>query len=241
MIMNTEFNIYCDESCHLENDKQKSMTLGGIWIPIGKRLEITKRLREIKEQHGLSKHYEMKWTKVSPSKELFYKNIIDYFFDDEDIHFRCVVIPEKKMLNHEKYKQTHDDWYYKMYFHMLKVILRPNEKYNIYLDIKDTLGKEKIVQLHKVLSHSLYDFNQNIIKKVQLIRSHESDILQIVDLLIGAIGYFHRGLKTSSTKQALIERIMQRSGYSLVKNTLFKEDKLNILIWDTSRKDDEPT
>lgn len=27
------FNIYCDESCHLENDHQQVMVLGAIWCP----------------------------------------------------------------------------------------------------------------------------------------------------------------------------------------------------------------
>lgn len=27
----TEYNIYCDESCHLENDRQPIMVLGGMW------------------------------------------------------------------------------------------------------------------------------------------------------------------------------------------------------------------
>ncbi len=28
--MSQVFNIYCDESCHLENDRQKAMVLGAI-------------------------------------------------------------------------------------------------------------------------------------------------------------------------------------------------------------------
>jgi hypothetical protein len=29
--MNKTYNIYCDESCHLENDKQEVMVLGAVW------------------------------------------------------------------------------------------------------------------------------------------------------------------------------------------------------------------
>ena len=35
--MSREFNIYCDESCHLENDQQKAMVLGLIWCDKTKR------------------------------------------------------------------------------------------------------------------------------------------------------------------------------------------------------------
>jgi len=31
--MSQVFNVYCDESCHLENDKQKVMVLGAVWSP----------------------------------------------------------------------------------------------------------------------------------------------------------------------------------------------------------------
>jgi len=31
-------NIYCNESCHLEHDRQKVMVLGAIWCPLEKGL-----------------------------------------------------------------------------------------------------------------------------------------------------------------------------------------------------------
>lgn len=229
--MSQTFNIYCDESCHLENDGQNAMALGAIWLPKEKTKEIAIRLREIKEQHGLGKHFEMKWTKVSPAKLDFYLRAIDYFFDDDDLRFRCVVVPDKAVLDHKKFKQTHDDWYYKMYFNLLKVIFRPDDRYRIFLDIKDTQGGKKVNKLHEVLCNEMYDFDRKIIEKVQLVHSHEVEVLQLADLLIGAFGYLHRGLQTSTAKQAIIARIKERSRYSLQKSTLLKEEKFNILIW----------
>jgi len=101
------FNIYCDESCHLPNDGQTIMTLGLIWCPLDKTREIAIRLREIKARHNLASDFEIKWTKVSPSKVLFYQDIIDYFFDDDDLHFRSVVI-QKSEINHDLFNQTHE-------------------------------------------------------------------------------------------------------------------------------------
>ena len=34
--MSDTFNVYCDESCHLENDHQKAMVLGAVWCPLDK-------------------------------------------------------------------------------------------------------------------------------------------------------------------------------------------------------------
>ena len=66
--MSELFNIYCDESCHLENDGQKSMVLGAIYCPKDKAREIAVRLREIKKEFGLSRWMEVKWTSVSPAR-----------------------------------------------------------------------------------------------------------------------------------------------------------------------------
>lgn len=229
--MSDTYNVYCDESCHLENDGIKVMTLGALWCPVSKRAEIAKRVREIKVKHGLAADFEIKWTKVSQGNLAFYMDVVDYFFDDDDCYFRGLVVPDKTKLNHQEFGQDHDDWYYKMYFVMLKTIFEPRSKYRVYIDIKDTLGNEKVEKLHDVICNSHYDFSQNIIERMQRIHSHEAEQLQVADLLIGALGYLHRGLTTNSAKLKLIERIQQRSGYRLMRNTLLRESKFNLFIW----------
>jgi len=226
-----EYNIYCDESCHLENDYINVMVMGAIWCAKDKRKEICKRLREIKADFGLAPLFEIKWNKVSPAKKDFYLCLIDNFFDDDDIHFRALIVSDKSVLNHEQYNQTHDDFYYKMYFDLLKVILTPANQYNIYIDIKDTRSQAKVEKLAKILRTSHYDFDQKIINHIQQIRSHEVELLPLVDLLTGAIGYHCRGLQSNSAKIAIIRQIRERSGYSLDNSTLFREDKLNLFFW----------
>lgn len=230
--MSQTYNVYCDESCHLENDKQKAMVLGAVWCAKDKRREVAERIREIKQKHGLSKQFEIKWTKVSPSKLAFYLDVIDYFFDDDDLHFRGVVAPDKNILEHGKFGQSHDDWYYKMYFVMLKAIFKPQSKYRVYIDIKDTLGAEKISTLHDVLCNNAYDYSRKMVERIQQVHSDEAEQLQLADLLIGALSYLHRGLSESTAKNAIIERIRKRSGYALLKNTLQMETKFNLLIWE---------
>ncbi|KUG26178.1 hypothetical protein ASZ90_003989 [hydrocarbon metagenome] len=224
-------NIYCDESCHLENDNYKVMVLGAIWLPEEKKEEIFNRLKEIKLKHGFTSTFEIKWNKVSKQKADFYFELINYFFDDDDLHFRTLVVPDKSILDHSSYNQTHDDFYYKMYFDLLKIILSPDYAYNIYLDIKDTQSQKKVEKLQDVLCSSHYDFEKKILRKIQQVRSHEVSALQLCDLFTGAVSYLHRGLTSSETKLMLIERIKERSGYSLLQNTLPKEDKMNVFVW----------
>jgi hypothetical protein len=207
------------------------MVLGAVWCPYEKAREIAMRIREIKVQHGLPANFEIKWTKVSPAKRYFYMEILNYFFDDDDLHFRALIVPDKSKLRHEEFNQTHDEFYYKMYFDMLKVILNPESRYRIYLDIKDTRSADKVAKLHEVLSNDSYDFEREIIEQVQIVRSHEVEQIQLVDLLLGIISYVNRGITTSPIKLALVTRMRQRSGYMLTKTTLLQERKVNLFRW----------
>lgn len=226
-----EYSIYCDESCHLENDNQKSMVLGGIWCPTDKRKKIAREIRAIKTKHKLKPKYEIKWNKVSKGQLGFFLEIVEYFFKNKDLHFRVLVIPDKTQLRHEEYKQSHDEFYYKSYFNLLKTLFQPDNHYNIYIDIKDTRGEEKIKKLHECLCRNQYDYDRDIIRKIQQVRSHELELVALADLFIGAMSYVHRELSSSEPKLEIIQEIRQFSKYSLFKSTLYREDKFNIFIW----------
>lgn len=188
------------------------------WCPSAKVRECNVAIRDIKARHELSREFEIKWTKVSPAKLDFYRALIDYFFDNENLYFRALIVPEKDKLKHAAFNQTHDDWYYKMYFDLLKVILSPSSTYQIFLDIKDTRSARKVVKLHEV-------------HNVQNVHSHEVELLQLCDLLIGTVSYVNRGLTSSSAKQELVRRMRERSGYKLTWTTLLKEEKVNLFRW----------
>lgn len=227
-----EYNIYCDESCHLENDHNKVMVLGAIKCSISQRSRIAKEMKAIKARHNLPTNFEIKWTKVSEAKVGFYLELINYFFSSPELSFRGLIVPDKSKLNHEMFNHTHDDFYYKMYFQLLKVMLENSNAYNIYLDIKDTQGSQKIEKLREYLSNANYDFDRKMIQKIQQVHSHEVEQLQLVDLIIGALGYLNRGLNGSSAKLKIIDRIQSLSGYSLTRKTLPSAQKFNLFIWD---------
>ncbi len=224
------YNVYCDESCHLEHDGQPIMTLGAVWCPLDKIHEIAFRIREIKSKHGIPRDYEVKWERVSPAKLQFYLDLVDYFFDDDDLHFRAYVA-KKEGLKHLEFGQTHDEWYFKMYFQMLSFLFDPECKYRIYLDIKDSRSAAKVSKLHDVLCNNMHDFDKQIIDRVQTVSSKEVAQVQLADLLIGAVGYANRKLDSSRAKLEIVARIKQRSRYTLTGNTLMRAQKINIFHW----------
>jgi len=241
--MSEIYNIYCDESCHLENDRIPVMVLGAVWCPRDSARIIAEQIRELKIKNGLSRYFEAKWTKISQAKLQFYLDLVDYFFDNDDLHFRGVLIPDKSILNHHAFEQTHDSWYYKMLFVMIEPIINPLDRYRVYLDIKDSRSEQKRKLLEGVLRNSRYDSGGHIIERVQQIRSHESELLQLADVLLGAVGHHNRNqtgdLKSrngNSGKLQVIRRIQRRSGKSLVNTTWLREPKFNLLVWHGNKK-----
>lgn len=226
------YNVYCDESCHLEHDHIPVMAWGGIYCEKQIVRELSDRIRVLKAKHGLKPGFEAKWTKVSPAKADFYLSLIDLFLDEERLRFRGLVVPNKGLLNHAAFDQSHDNWYYKMYFTMLRPIFSAPHRYRIYLDVKDTQGGPKTIKLHEVLANSLFDFDRECIERVQQVRSHESELLQIADLLIGALTYANRGLANSPAKSAIVARLRERLGANtLTRTSPFSAAKFNILVW----------
>ena len=225
-------NIYCDESCHLENDGQSAMTLGAVWCPAASARQIAEDIRALKTRHGMGRDFESKWAKVSPGGLPLYQGLLDYFFEKPDLHFRAVIAAEKARLRHADFKQTHDGWYYKMYFLLLRELVSPAARYAIYLDIKDTQSGPKTKKLWEVLCNNIRDFDREVVGRPQTVRSHEVEQIQLADLLTGIVSGANRVETTSPEKLALVERMRQRSGHDLTRSTPLSEDKVNIFRWD---------
>ena len=226
----SEYNIYCDESCHLEHDQQPVMLLGAIWCLKSDVQRYSIAIRDLKGKHGAKG--ELKWTKVSMSKLSYYLDLVNLFFSSPNFNFRCLVVDDKSKLNHDYFNQgSHDSFYYKMYFYLLRNILSNKNQYYIYLDMKDTRSQRKIDTLKDVLCNNVYDFEQLMIRRIQNIRSYESDLLQLSDFLLGGVSYRCRNLNTNQAKQTIIRRICDMSGFDLLRSTPPWEEKFNLFFF----------
>lgn len=236
-----KYNVYCDESCHLQNDGNDIMIIGGVFCPKHKVKKINKDIRKIKEKYNII-NSEIKWHKVSNNKIDFYKELVEYFFSNDELKFRCVIAPEKKKLNLEKFSLTYDDWYYRIYYLLLKEIVSVDDEYYIYMDIKDTNGGKKVKKLREVLNNLLYAFYNDVVKNIQLVRSDEIEIIQLSDVLIGAVSYVNRDLnKSDNGKSEIINLIMEKTGQSLKFTTTPKvlHNKFDVFRWKPKRNNEE--
>ncbi|MCX5867705.1 MAG: DUF3800 domain-containing protein [Proteobacteria bacterium] len=228
--MPQEINIYCDESCHLEHDHQPVMLFGAVWCPKSEVINISSSIRDLKKKFNA--RGELKWIKVSPSRIKFYLEIIDYFFSNKSLNFRALVVEDKSKLDHSYFNQgSHDSFFYKMYFQLLRNIINDQQKYSIYLDMKDTRSQKKIDTLKGILCRNFHDFDLDLIERIQHVRSHESEILQITDFLLGAVSYRNRKLASNKAKLEVIKKICENAGTELNKTTPPWEEKFNIFVF----------
>ena len=229
-------NIYCDESCHLEHDSAKAMLLGAISCPASEKQRIYEEIRAIKMRHGLSSWAEIKWTGVSNSKCQMYLDLIDYFKNNDALSFRAVVAKNKGNLNHERFNNgSHDLWYYKAYYYLLDPIVSYNDEYKIMIDIKDTRGGPKVKKLREVLCNNMYDFKGEVIKGIYQIQSHESEIMQLTDLIVGAIGFYHNGHysnpNANKAKRAVVDQLFTDYRRHIICGTLRGAEKMDVFVW----------
>jgi len=228
-------NLYCDESSHLNYKDENVMGFAEIECDYSKIKEVNSYLKELKRNFNISEHQELKWSKVSKSNLKLYKSFINYFFIDDDLRFRATIIKDKTKLKFTE-TNTKSDFYYKMLYLMIIRVVNPANQYNIYLDIKDTNSAKKINTLQNYLNSTKIEYNvTNTILKVQTIRSYESNLLQLADILLGAIIYHHKKEFKNEAKKELVEYIKSKSYKSLDRSTLSNELKFNLFISDANR------
>lgn len=218
------FNFYCDESTHLEKDKAPYMIIGYVSTPYHLLKMHNQKLRGMK----MKNHFkgELKWSALSKSQYPFYNELIEYFFSNSSLEFRAIII-DKNELNHEAYSQSHNDFYDKMYYQLLNKKIHPEHSYNIYMDIKDTYSYLKARNLKKYLERDYHN-----IRTLQVIQSYESELMQLADVLIGALNYKLRRLNRVTAKNNIIEKIEKLCGKPLTQRSPKDEQKFNLFYID---------
>lgn len=220
-------NIFIDESCHLEHDNIPIMCIGYIKVPQNNYAQLKEHFDALKLMHRTP--MELKWNKFSNSRLPFYKALVDFFFNSP-LEFRCILVKYKDRLNHDDFNSgSHDNFYYKLIYFLLKT--NPsNEECRVYLDIKDTRGKEKLNKIHDVFTQ--YYQGKSPFTHLQHIRSHDNVFIQLADFFIGAITYKTRTKSNPELNHAgrleFVEYLEEASGFSLDEGTVPWETKFNI-------------
>lgn len=219
------FNLYCDESTHLERDGQPYMLYGYVSIASNKIKMAKEQIKNIKLKYTFNG--EFKWTNVHDTTYEMYNELLEYFFMI-DMNFRAVIV-DKSQIDNTREDYTFNDFYFRMYYQLLHNEMDLTANYNVYFDIKDTCSQKKLHKLKDILKYN------SAIRNFQFIRSHESSFMQIADVLMGAINYNLRVEKgvlegKSTAKRKLVDQVKKHSTISLECTSPLHAKKFNLFF-----------
>ncbi len=219
-----DFEVYCDES---RQELFKSLPPGdnyvviaGLWIQACDRPPLKKAIRELRQRCGV--YGEFKWNRVSPSRAGFYRDLVRLFFSVE-ARFRALVLRADELDAVRFHQADSELMFYKFYYQLLHYWILDFNTYRIFVDTKTNRAHDRLKTLQRCLSNA----NLSAVVEVQALPSHQVDLIQLADVLMGAVSYkFHRS-GTSRAKWEVVQEIEGRLGRE-IGSTSRAEDKFNI-------------
>jgi len=210
-------HIYCDES---RQTADRYMVIGGIITLRSNESSLAEAMRLYRQAYNM--HAELKWTKVSDQKLQEYRSLIDLFFSINRLFdFKSIVINTQE-IDHRRFNKSNVELgFYKLMYqfllHSFGQYLQEDDRCIIYLDRRNT--SYKISTLCAILNNGLrkkYHFMHTPVRNIEPIDSKDNDLIQIADILLGAIGYEMNGAHTRTNakraKVLLAEYIAQKAG-----------------------------
>lgn len=233
------FHIYGDES---RQTKERFMVLGGIILDQRYLERFNQTMANFRQEFGMNS--ELKWQKVSRQKLDAYKAFIDYFFalNNNDLaHFHAMLIDNHK-LDHRKFSSGNKEvGFYKMYYQLLLHSFgrryhskQGKERFIVILDYRNT--SYRLSDLKVILNRGIrkrYGADYDPFVSVEARDSKKSEVLQINDLLVGAVGYqaneLHKVAGANPAKIALAEMIAEEAGLeNLSANTPYHQKRFTL-------------
>lgn len=222
-----KFEVYCDESMSdvLTSSRQMNryLLIGGLWLHSDLRGDIKNKISNLRVKHKV--FGEIKWHKISPSKLSFYEDLIDLFISyNHDLRFRCICI-DKDQINSNLINNDNELGFYKFYYQLLHHWITEYNEYSIFCDTKTNRDPKRL----KVLKDCLNNANRySEILNVQFLPSNESAIIQLTDLLLGAVNSRINGFTLGGAKEAIVSKLENDLKLSKISSTFRSEQKFNV-------------
>lgn len=224
---------YCDESCHIQFDHVEYMSLVTVFCSKSRDKNINRDIRKIKEKYRIDANQELKWTKISNSNLQLYKEIINYISEKTYIRVRAVLAKKRSVDELKLRNKTYDQWYHSIYYYLLKhpldLITEAKVEFVdcfLFIDKKDIYTNENINILANYLNRH-FAYSHNFIPKA--VESHEHQLVQVADIIAGALTYRKRFPQSNTPKNELCNFIEEKLGPLSVKSS-YKSINYNLLI-----------
>lgn len=169
---------------------------------------------------------ELKWTKISPSKQAFYEELIDVFMSfGTDMRFRCIAV-DREQVNLALHQNDGELGFYKFYYQLLHHWILDFNEYHIFCDLKTNRDRKRLHDLKRCLRHSNLSAT---IADIQSLPSPEVTLLQLCDVLLGAASSrINETLGAGTAKEAVVRKLEERLNRRQIGPTSRTEEKFNV-------------
>lgn len=224
-----EFEVYCDEAnpdvLTSSKPRVRYLMIGSLWLPGELRGQLKNQILELRNRHQA--WGEIKWSKVSPSRQKFYLDLIDLFISHgQELRFRCIAV-DRTQVNLSLHQNDSELGFYKFYYQLLHHWIWDFNKYRIFCDTKTNRDPKRLIDLKRCLTLSNLSSN---VESIQSLSSHEVVLIQLCDVLLGAAGSrLNHTLSEGTSKSRLVQTLETRLGHPLAP-TRRSEEKFNIFM-----------
>lgn len=225
------YNAYCDES----NLKSHFMVIGGVWVPWQQEELLRRKITDLRETTGLLG--EFRWKKTSKAKIGEYRGFVDTFFSISALRFNCIVV-NNYIFDPKAFHEG--DWelgFYKLYYLVITRNLNSLGRYWFYLDDRNNRKKNRLGVLKSISNNwCKAHLKCEPIRQIEPRISHSDDLIQLADVLCGAVGYMWNDRSESPAKLELAHYIARRAGLQTLRINTHPESRFNIWQWRPNTK-----
>lgn len=224
------------------------MVFGGIIVSDAMLTRFHQKMQEWRGRERMTA--ELKWNKVSAQKYSEYVSLVDLFFHQATqrlLLFKSVVFDTYEIDYKTYHEGDHEIGFYKFFYQFIlhkfgRHAAKGHRRLIIHFDERKThYSLEKFRVILNRGMRKKYNLNEDVVRAVQVVRSHDSDVIQIADVLMGAVGFQWNGLhllpESRRAKIDLAAHIAQKAGLSsLAKQTPWGADQFEIWQFRFSKK-----
>jgi len=229
---------FADESCC--GGMERNLIIGGIAVRLDHVAELEDRLRAVRANYPAHlANNEVKWSKCSKGVLQYYMDFADVFFGaaDRDLASFTSLWVEKATFDHRTYNAGNPDigfnkMVYQLLLHKVGKVWGSDYRITVKLDYRSSKHNPNDLTAMLNLDLKRQGIDTFPFKRIEFKDSKKSELLQLNDLLIGALGCQHNPLKgRAEHKLALAAHILKQARQTCSPKSIYGWNATTFKVW----------